>query len=203
MRRIGLMALFSALLLSVTAVITAQSGGQVCVRLFDDTNRNGLRDQGELLITSGNLSASLSDASGTVIASTLLANAPTATQGLICFQYLADGDYAVTVVSADYLPITPNTFTAQVSGAGLPVVVEFGGAINAPVAPSAGRTGLNSILTRPMLERLAASGIGALVIMALAALMGMMVYFSGLRPRLRRIIAEAKANPTGVYPKAN
>src|SRR6185369_17943230 len=86
--------------LSGTAVAAQQTGGQLCVRSFEDRNGNGKLDAGEPLLTRG-VSINLLDAGGITVASALLDTSPTAAQGVVCFQFLASGQYSVEVTSAD------------------------------------------------------------------------------------------------------
>ena len=114
------------LLLTMSSTAMAQSGGQFCVRSFEDRNANGTIDAGEPLLTGG-VSADLLNAENVVVASALLSESPTAAQGVICFQFLSPGQYTMIVTSADYAPTTPNTVTAAISEGTLPTVVEYGG----------------------------------------------------------------------------
>jgi hypothetical protein len=55
----------------------AQTGGQFCVRAFEDRNGSGARDGGEPLLTRG-LAVNLLNAEGVTVASGLLESSPTA-----------------------------------------------------------------------------------------------------------------------------
>lgn len=189
------------------AYVGAQSGGQVCLRSYADRNANGIRDAGEPFLTRG-VSANLLDAGGVIIASALLDDSPTAAQGVICFQFLPDGQYTLLVTSADYNATTPTSFTAQVSSGALPVVVEFGGApVGLPTAPAAApAAGFTPAQQRALLERVIVSALAALGVMAFTVMVGVFVYLFGLRPRLRRLAYTTTGStarvPTGVYPPA-
>src|SRR5690606_15345659 len=99
--------------------------GQFCVRSYEDRNANQTRDQGEPLLVAG-IGADLLDESGIVVASALLADSPTAAQGIICFQFLPPGQYTIQVTSAEYRATTPETMTVTLVGGELPAVLEFG-----------------------------------------------------------------------------
>jgi hypothetical protein len=77
--------LILVVLLGTLRIVSAQSGGQICVRAFEDSNGSGSFDAGEPLLTGG-ISVSLLDQSGTTVASGLLDESPTAAQGVICYQ---------------------------------------------------------------------------------------------------------------------
>jgi hypothetical protein len=70
------------------------------VRAFEDTNANGKLDAGEALLTRG-INVNLLDAQNVTIASALLDQSPTAAQGVVCFQFLAAGQYTINI-SAEY-----------------------------------------------------------------------------------------------------
>ena len=78
MQRLSFLMLI-AVLLTATGV-SAQTGGQFCVRSFEDRNGNSTLDPGEPLLTSG-ISANLLNAESVIVASALLADSPTAAPG--------------------------------------------------------------------------------------------------------------------------
>jgi hypothetical protein len=114
-----------AMLLIGGYVVSAQSGGQFCVRAFEDANANQRLDAGETLLTRG-VSVNLLDASNITIASALLDQSPTAAQGVVCFQFLPAGQYTMSISSAEYKATTPSSMTTTVSDSGQPTVMEFG-----------------------------------------------------------------------------
>lgn len=184
MKRILLFLILAAL---VGGAAHAQTGGQFCVRAFEDRNANGTFDSGEPLLTSG-VSADLLNTENIIVASALLSESPTAAQGVICFQFLAPGQYSLIITSADYVPTTPNTVTASISEGTLPTVVEFGGqrvvaepggAATDQVAD--GVDSLTSLINRDMLPRLVVSLLGALLIMAGMVIVGSFIYLVFLR----------------------
>lgn len=181
LRRIMLIA--AVLVAMIGAASAQQSGGQLCVRSFEDRNANGRLDPGEPLLTRG-VSANLLDAGGITIASALLDEAPTAAQGVICFQFLAAGQYTVVITSADYTATTPETVIATISEGGLPSVVEFGGQRAAAPTP----TGASSSAAAPESERdqlirIFISALGTAVVVAGMAFVGILVYLYAFRQR--------------------
>lgn len=176
------------LLLTMSSTTMAQSGGQFCVRSFEDRNANGTIDAGEPLLTGG-VSADLLNAENVVVASALLSESPTAAQGVICFQFLSPGQYTMIVTSADYAPTTPNTVTAAISEGTLPTVVEYGGQ-RMTVETAADSTtstdpvaGLSQIanLDRSALPRIVLSVLGSLVAVAGMIVLGSIIYLLFLR----------------------
>jgi hypothetical protein len=172
--------LIIALLIALAgAAAQAQTGGQFCVRAFEDRNGSGTFESGEPLLTSG-VSVDLLNAENLVVASALLSESPTAAQGVICFQFLAPGQYSLVITSPDYAPTTPNTVSAAISEGTLPTVVEFGGQRLAlleadSAAPQQGFT-LPFEFNRSLLPRLVLAFLGSLVMMALMIILGSVIY---------------------------
>src|SRR5689334_19822978 len=111
-----------AVLLLIGSSVHAQtqaSGGQFCVRAFEDTNANGKLDAGEALLTHG-INVNLLNAQNVTIASALLDQSPTAAQGVVCFQFLAAGQYTINISSAEYKATTPASITTTIADGGLP-----------------------------------------------------------------------------------
>ncbi|MFN8531791.1 MAG: SdrD B-like domain-containing protein [Anaerolineae bacterium] len=198
-----------SLVLLVSAAVFAQdrSGGQLWVRAFEDRNGNGTRDPGEPLITRG-IAVDLLDSSGTVIASALIDQSPNATQGLVGFQYLAQGQYMLSVTSAYYSATTASQFNAAIDPSMPPTVVEFGGQrIASPSgAPSAAVEQASAEeFTRQEALRIAISGLGALVMIGAMICFGLLLYGLVLRPRaVRRAQLDLiRASQTGSYPSVS
>lgn len=178
MRRVFLIAL---LCVSIVAVVRAQSGGQLCVRAFDDRNANGAVDEGEPLLTAG-ISVNLLNAQNVTIASALLDQSPTAAQGVVCFQNLPAGQYSLSLTAAGLTATTPTTITTTIADGGLPTVVEFGA--QRPVVPTP-TPAASSGIDRNQIVRIAVSGLGALVVIAGMAFLGAIVYLLAFRPSSR------------------
>jgi len=192
--------LFPALLLSLLLAgmsFAQTSGGQICVRAFEDRNGNGQQDANEPPITRG-LTATLGDAQNIIIETSMMEDSPTASSGTLCFQRLAAGQYTMRVVSAEYNATTLNEFVAGVSGEGTPQVFPFGGqVIPLEVVPSSSSEGgdlsLSPAEQQATFARLIFAGIGAAMIMGAMAVVGALIYFFVLRN------SPAPRAATGVY----
>lgn len=177
------------ILLAFAGAAQAQTGGQFCVRAFEDRNASGTLDAGEPLLTGG-ISADLLNAENVVVGSALLSESPNRAQGVICFQFLAPGQYSLIITSAEYAPTTPNTVTAAITEGTLPTVVEFGGQRLAaePAADAADQSSdvvssLTSLvnLERDALPRLVLALLGTLVVSAGMVVLGALIYLLFLR----------------------
>ncbi len=92
-------------LLLCSAVLNAQDVGQICLLAYADWDENGARDRDEPALNQG-IGADLLNAQGITIASRLLVDSPFATNGLLCFDQLAAGDYRLRLTSAAYAATT-------------------------------------------------------------------------------------------------
>lgn len=200
------------ILLALASAAQAQTGGQFCVRAFEDRNASGTLDAGEPLLTGG-ISADLLNAENVVVGSALLSESPNRAQGVICFQFLAPGQYSLIITSADYAPTTPNTVTAAITEGTLPTVVEFGGQRLAaePAADAADQSSdfvssLTSLanLERDALPRLVLALLGTLVVSAGMVVLGALIYLLFLRRPPQMAPAYASRPPTtgGLKPVA-
>lgn len=171
----------AALVLSSAAM--AQTGGQFCLRAYEDRSGNSQFDSGEPFITRG-VSANLLNAENVIVASALMDDSPNAAQGVICFQFLMPGQYSLTVTSADFTATTPDTFTASIGEGTLPTVVEYGAqrsAVEPVVTPAS-----SEILPadqRDILQRIVLSGLGSLLVVAGMIVLGVFIYLVGFRNR--------------------
>lgn len=208
-----LFALF--IFMGMYGTISAQGGGQLCVRSFEDRNSNGQLDGGEPLLTRG-IGVNLLNSEGVTIASSLLDTSPTAAQGVVCFQFLPAGQYSVVITSADYTATTPDTITTTIADGGLPTVVEFGATHAATPAAAAPESAQPPDGTRVIL-----SGVGTLLVIGGMVFLGMIVYWFAFarRPRaaydsrtttgtvrsvtstaeLRRVQEESQKHDTGTH----
>lgn len=166
-------------LMGISGTTAAQSGGQLCVRSFEDRNGSGTLDAGEPLLTRG-VGVNLLDSSGVTIASSLLDTSPTAAQGVVCFQFLPAGQYSVVMTSADYTATTPDTITTTISDGGLPTVVEFGARLATAPTPAAAPAVAQALDT----TRVLVSGVATLLAVGVMVFLGMIVYWFafGRRP---------------------
>jgi hypothetical protein len=195
------------MLLSSIGLTAAQTGGQFCVRAYEDRNSNAQFDlsEREPFITRG-VSADLLNAENIVVASALMDTAPTAAQGVICFQFLEAGQYSIVVTSADYSPTTPDTFTASISDGTLPTVVEYG-AQRMAASESATNTSTQpvSILDqRDVLQRIVLSALGSLLVVAGMIVLGVLIYLVAFR-RADAAVTDYYQRPptTGSTPSVN
>lgn len=100
-----------------SAVLNGQDVGQICLLAYADWDENGARDRDEPALSQG-IGADLLNAQGITIASRLLVDSPFATNGLLCFDQLAAGDYRLRLTSAEYAA------TTNISGSATVVVGE-------------------------------------------------------------------------------
>ena len=181
--------------IAFTLPATTQGGdGQFCVRSFEDQNANQTRDQGEVLLTSG-VGADLIDESGVVVASALLADSPTAAQGIICFQFLPPGQYTIQVTSAEYQATTPATMTVTLVGGELPAVLEFGAQSVAALVATGPET---PPATGPDWQRIGTAAIGAIVALLVMQVLGLLIYALVFRGRNKAVVVDVKAD-TGQF----
>lgn len=100
-------------LLFCSAVLYGQDVGQICLLAYADWDENGARDRDEPALNQG-IGADLLNAQGITIASRLLVDSPFATNGLLCFDELAAGDYRLRLTSAAYAATTNISASATV-----------------------------------------------------------------------------------------
>lgn len=194
MRRIGLIL---ASVFCLWGLVSAQTGGQFCVKAFEDRNGNGLQDAGEPVLTRG-VGINLLNRGGVVVQSAILENSQRAAFGEFCFQFLSAGQYSIEVSSADYTATTPNTMTAAVSESGAPVVMQFGGQRVASLSSSTGVTpALSAQQQRNQVAQLVVAGLSALLVIAVMVVIGGLVYWLGFRGRLQAAAAADARRTTG------
>jgi hypothetical protein len=209
MRTLRLLILFSVMLLGV-GMVHAQSGGQFCVRAFEDTNANGRLDEGESLLTRG-ISVNLLDSSNVTIASALLDQSPTAQQGVVCFQFLPPGQYTIQISSAELRATTPASITTAITDDGRPEVVEFGGQRIQSLTPTTAPTSATPSIQQDQLIRIVISAIAAAVVIVGMAILGSLLYwflFGRRRPaptpdarRTTGSLPAVRAGDTGKTPR--
>jgi hypothetical protein len=203
MRRLRFLILILALSVTLAGTaLLAQSGGQLWVRLYQDLNANGQRDTGEPLLTRG-AAVSLQDATGAVIATGLLDDSPNGAQGLIGFQGLQPGAYTAAITSADVAPTGDSSFTRDVTGDGVPIVIEFGAQpILDPVpetSPVRGLFGLPIYLgERTQVARVALGLLGACIVAAFMTVLGTITYWVVSRRARRDLASGSPATSVGI-----
>lgn len=170
----------------------AQGGTLLWVRFYEDANENAALDANEALITSG-VAVQLLNQDGVVVASALLDDVPTASQGLIGFQDIAPGDYTVLVTSAGYDPTGDAEFARTILAGGVPVLVEYGAkpviVESENAAPARrGLFGLPIYLGDPeQVARVAISLLIGLLVAMVMTSVGIVIYIFMRRRYLRRL----------------
>lgn len=165
------------LLLAAVTAIRAQGDGQFCLRAFEDRNGDSAVDPGEPLLTAG-VSAELRDAQGLVLASAVLDDAPTAAQGVICFQFLQPGEYTLLVNSGMRQATGEVSFTRRIEAGGPPLLVDYGARM--PSAPTAAAPQAAGNLAQ-LLPRLGVSLLGAMLVTGAMLALGLLIWFLALR----------------------
>jgi len=146
---------------------TAPGTGSICVLAYEDTNKNGNRDPGELLLANVNVSLMVNN----IVIENYIS---TDDQKPYCFPNLGPQQYTVSFSSPLVQATTLNTFSFPLL-AGEPVQKEFGAVRVAPGSvQSADASSNGTIWTTPL--RLALSAFGALVAMAFVGAFGMILY---------------------------
>jgi hypothetical protein len=197
-RRLQAGIVLAGLLLLGAVTALAQTGGQFCVRSYQDTNGNGVLDaESEALLTRG-VGVELLNADNVIIASALLDRSPNADSGVVCFQNLPDGTYSVLMSSADYTATSPRLVERNISVNGLPVVVEFGAQriSSGMVAVPVGGGPRTPEEQQDFILQLAFSTVGTVLIVVLMLLVGMFIYVLRLRrPAPQPVPATAYQRP--------
>ena len=193
------MMILIATLLIGSHVVSAQSGGQFCVRAFEDTNANQRLDAGETLLTRG-ISVNLLDASNITIASALLDQSPTAAQGVVCFQFLAAGQYTMSISSAEYKATTPTSMTTTVSDSGQPTVMEFGAqAINlGPTAVPASSATAALSDDQAQVARILIAAFATLVVVIGMLILGVIVYLMTIGRKSAPVPADTRRTTSSI-----
>ncbi len=174
----------------------ADATGQICVRAFEDANANQIRDQAEVPIQA-DIIANLLDHEGVIIASQLIEDSPTRSQGLICFRDLAPSNYAISITTAAYLPTTADQMTVTLVEGDLPVVMDFGG--QALITPSLPERDPNTPTLDPTLERLIVASIGALIAIGVWVMLGGVILLAIVRPRKGQAEAVDPTDPNALF----
>lgn len=173
--------LFILAALWLVVPLSAQEGsGQVCLRAFEDRNVNGSYDANEPFITR-DISATLADVDGVIVASALLDDSPRAALGLLCFQNLAAGQYTLTALSATYAPTALFAFVTSVSADGVPQIFDYGAQVI--VSPPPKLEGTPTLNVRALLPRLFFSLLGTLLLMSGMIVVGALIFFLFVRPK--------------------
>jgi hypothetical protein len=194
----------AAFALLTAAIAAAQGGsGQLWVQLFEDRNGNGVLDN-EPAITEG-ASVELLDAQGVVIATAVVDNSPLADRGMVGFRFLPPGAYTIVVTSPDYIPTTETRFPVTLNEGDVLPAVAFGARRETGADSSAGATdlatqALEDLSRRGQIARIAVAALGAVLVVGLMALLGVLIYALVLRRRFR-VQAGTRATSTGSVPR--
>ncbi|MBI1258837.1 MAG: hypothetical protein GC204_15310 [Chloroflexi bacterium] len=161
-------------------VFAQDNGGQFWVQAFEDRNGNGQLDAGEPFLTHG-VSVDLLNAEGIVMASGTLDDAPYASRGYVGFLYLAPGKYSAVITSADLTPTTPDHVDVDITAGAAPITAMFGA--QKAAAADASESSATSSLLNSELARIALSGFGALSVIGVMVIIGLLIYLLVLRRR--------------------
>lgn len=213
MNRLGIILVIALLIVAggVWSVGAQTSGGQFCVRSFEDSNGNGVLDpENERLLTQGINIELLAASSNVVIGSALLADSPNASSGIVCFQNLPDGEYTVMMTSAEYQATTPAMFSAFVGSAAIPTVIEFGAQrIVGEVAQGGTSLSFQERMAnmseeelQALILRVAISLAGAVLVMIFVLIIGFVIYYLRLRSRPLSPVAYNPASVQAAPPDA-
>lgn len=193
------LAILALLCIGVGALpVMAQTGGQFCVRAFEDRDGNGEWAGASIEpALTGDVAINLLNADSVVVASGLLENSPTAAQGILCFQFLPAGQYTAVITSGSLTPTTPMSISANVNETGEPVVVSFG-AQRESVTTVADTAGAGEAASETdQLLRVGLSVGGALIMIVAMIGAGLLLYALVLRRPRQRL---SPATTTGSMP---
>ncbi len=161
--------------------LSAEDTGQICLQAYADANENGRRDADEASISRG-VGASLLDDRGFVIAVQLLADAPYAARGLLCFADLPAGAYQLHLTSSEFAVTGPQSAAATVAPGLPPPRLDFGlrplFVEEAAVSPAAT---IDSVAALRLLFALLASAFAVSGMTALGILIYVLVFYRQLR----------------------
>ncbi|MDQ7028085.1 MAG: hypothetical protein Q9P01_07350 [Anaerolineae bacterium] len=191
--------IFVWLLISLISggILQAQtSGGQICIRAFEDRNGNAQDDNNEPRIQR-RLSATLANDMGVIIDSAFMEDSLNAAAGTLCFQRLDAGQYTLRVVSAEYTFTTETEFITAITNTGVQTF-SVGGQLIVSAIPTVDNSGdlqLTSAEQQNLITRLVFAGIGAAVVIGAMAVVGAFIYLIFMRRP-----AQPVQYATGTYP---
>ncbi|PJF29890.1 MAG: hypothetical protein CUN52_06085 [Phototrophicales bacterium] len=188
---------------TIIPVTHAQQGNsQFCVRAYEDDNGNMMRDPGEPLLQSG-IIVSLHDMRGVVIGTATLENSPTREQGLVCFNNLPDGQYAIFVDSVQYRATTTENMIAQLSTTSQLAVLEYGGQnLQRNQTTSIAQNTAPTTFT-PNWERVGVAAIWGSATAMIVGTIGLLLYVLFIRPYNRRVMRQRPLTPYNTPPVPN
>ena len=202
-RRLSLV-LFMISLITVGLLQAQTSGGQICIRAFEDRNANAQDDTNEPRIQR-RLSATLADNNGVIIDSAFMENSLNAAAGTLCFQRLPAGQYTLRVLSAEYDFTTETEFITAITDTGIQTFPVGGQLIvtAAPTVDTGGDLQLTSAEQENLLTRLIFAAIGAVVVIGAMSVVGAIIYLLFLRRPAQEKYATGTYGTvpaTGAYP---
>lgn len=193
--------LLTAMMIFGMPVQAQQGTGQFCVRAYQDDNGNMMRDPGEPLLQAG-IVVSLHDMRGVVIGTALLDNSPTREQGLVCFNNLPDGQYAIFVDSVLYRATTTENMIARLSTTSQLAVLEYGGQrIQRPASQTLTPLAPEKPF-QPNWERVIVAAIWGSAAAMLVGTIGLFLHVAFIRPHNRRVMRQRPLTPYNTPPVA-
>ncbi len=186
--------IFLVLNISFISPAQAQGSGQFCVRAYQDDNGNMMRDPGEPLLQSG-IIVTLHDMRGVIINTASLEASPTREQGLVCFNNLPEGQYALFVDSVQYRATTTENMIAQLNTTSQVAVLEYGGQTIRFSPTSTTITPVVETSFTPNWERVGIAAIWGSAAAMLVGTVGLMLYALFIRPYNRRIMRQRPLTP--------
>jgi hypothetical protein len=169
--------------LSTASAHAQDNNAQICVRLYEDRGERGVLDAGDPFITR-DVGVNLANADGIIIQTALIDDAPQGSSGRVCFARLPAGQYTVSVVSAAYEPTTESVYVTSVGGSAMPLVFDVGmQRLMVELPPPTLAFGLSPSAVRFAVERVFVAGVGSLVVVAIMAALGVILYVLLLRPK--------------------
>lgn len=172
----------------------AQNSGQFCVRAYQDDNGNMMRDPGEPLLQTG-IIVTLHDMRGVVINTASLEASPTREQGLVCFNNLPDGQYALFVDSVQYRATTTENMIAQINTASQLAVLEYGGQTIRFTSTTPALTPATATPFTPNWERVGIAAIWGSAAAMLVGTLGLLLYALFIRPYNRCVMRQRPLTP--------
>ncbi len=180
--------------MSIIHPAQAQNNGQFCVRAYQDDNGNMMRDPGEPLLQAG-IIVTLHDMRGVVINTASLEASPTREQGLVCFNNLPDGQYALFVDSVQYSATTTENMIAQLNTTSQLAVLEYGGQTIRYTATPPTVAPVTDAPFAPNWERVGIAAIWGSAAAMLVGTLGLLLYALFIRPHNRRVMRQRPLTP--------
>lgn len=171
------------------------SGGQICIRAFEDRNGNAQDDTNEPRIQR-RLSATLANDIGVIIDSAFMEDSLNSAAGTLCFQRLVAGQYTLRIVSAEYIFTTETEFITAITDTGIQTFSVGGQLIvsSVPIVADNGDLQLSSAEQQNLMTRLIFAAIGGAIVIGAMAVVGAFIYLIFMRRSAQ------PTRKTGTYP---